>query len=205
MRALAGSLKNFVVTPLTATAVSVPFGDDFSQGTDSNTQLSLAWQQQLGDFAIQNGVASGNAPTSLATLDGLNDSNLLINAKVTLGGKSSNVGFVAEYSMGANGPSYYWGYLAQDSKGNVTANIAKVINGGQPVLLPGGSKPLAGFNTSTAHVLRFRVAADLLLLSVDSQNVVNIENSPALSGGGVGLLASQGSTYANFTATPGSD
>jgi hypothetical protein len=196
------SLGSFQISPWVAKPVSLPFSDDFSQGTDSNTQLSLSWMQQQGDFSIASGVLSGTAPLSLAILNNLSTSFVGLHATVTLNARNNNVGFVADYVPGAHGfsdASYYWGYLAEDSQGHFSANIARVVKG-HATLLTGGSKPLPNFNASSGHQLDFFATGHLLDLNVDSQSVLFLSDNPPLPGGTAGLLSTQGQTFTSFQA-----
>jgi len=206
MRAWSASLGNFKVTPLTATEVTLPFSDDFSQTTDGN-QLSLAWMQQQGDFSIASGVLSGNAATSIATLNGLSVSSVSLEVNVTVNAKNGRAGFVSDYGSGANA-SYYLGSITQISSTQATLSIAKVVKGGKAKVLPGGSS-IINLSPNTTQDLFFRVVKagssdDLILEDITNSQTVSVTDSQgALGAGTAGLEGTQDATFTSFqAATP---
>jgi hypothetical protein len=108
LRGTEASFPGRQATPLMGTPVTLPFSDNFSLGTDNNTQLSLAWQQQLGSFLLQGGTVKGNAGTSIATLFGLSVADVKLQADLSVSGNGSRAQLVARYSGPGDSNYYTW-------------------------------------------------------------------------------------------------
>jgi hypothetical protein len=206
MRAQRASLGHFQISALQPTTVNPKptFQDDFSQTTDGN-QLSLAWMQQRGDFSIASGVLSGNAPTSIATLNGLSVSSVSLEAHVTVNTATGSAGFVADYGSGAHA-SYYLALLTEISSTQATLSIAKSVHGGPPKVLTGPTNPIT-FSAGTAQDLVFTVlgngASNTLTLQDNTVNksVSATDSRGALTAGTAGLYGTQGQTFRTFQAS----
>jgi hypothetical protein len=203
MRAQTASLDNFQNSPLTVMNATPGFNDPFDTGTDGNTQLSLSWTQQSGDFALAGGRVTGNDTSSLATLNGLSVLNTQVGGHVTVNAKSNSAGFVADYVPGSNGAanaSYYSAYLAEDSLGHYSVNVVKVLAGATKTF-PGGKVALpTSFNGAVSHNLVFQIQNGSLSLSIDGASKISLTDPKPLAAGTVGLLGTKGQTFDDFMA-----
>jgi hypothetical protein len=194
IRGTAASLPGLQAFQLVGTQVSLPFQDDFSAGTDNNTQLSLSWQQQLGSFLLQGGTVKGNAGTSLATLFGLSAADVSLQADVTVSSNGGRAQLVARYS-GLGDSNYYLASLAQDN-GQFTVSLFKNV-GGTDSLLKSASV------VGGSHTLLFQVLGSSLSLAVDGSPVLQVTDHALTAAGSAGLrgVGTQ-QTFANFQAQP---
>jgi hypothetical protein len=201
-KGIAPTFSGFQTAPITATPVILtsPFTDGFGTGTGNDTQLGLAWQQQLGDFVLAGGQARSVARSSLATLNGLSTAAVTLEADVTLNVKNGRAGFVVDYTSGPKGPSYYSATLVEVGKGRGKLVLTRVVNG-HAKALKGGSVALpAGFDGSIPQHLVLTVSGGSLQLRLGATQVSVTDLTP-LAGGTAGLLSSQGESFANFKAS----
>jgi hypothetical protein len=194
IRGKEASLPGLQAFQLVGIPVTLPFQDDFSSGSDNNTQLSLAWQHQLGSFLLQGGLVKGNARTSIATLFGLSAADVSVQADVTVSGNGSQAQLLARYS-GPGDRSYYLASLAE-SHGRFSVKLYRKVGGTNRLLksanVVGGS-----------HTLLFQVLGSSLSLAVDGSPILQVTDHAITAAGSVGLRGvGTHQTFANFQVQP---
>jgi hypothetical protein len=189
MRSSAGAtFDNFSADVLTLTNNTLPFSDNFSTAT--NRQLSNSWLNQQGSFQVAGGVAAGLGSLNVATVNGINNSNVFVQADVTLTGAGQSAGVVSRYS-GTGDTNMFWAGLI-NSGGQYFAQIW--------VNLGGTWGNWTSQNVGAASgTLRLETVGSSLKLFFNN-NLVGYANDSRLTGGTVGMRASAGATIANFSA-----
>jgi hypothetical protein len=171
------------------TLVTLPFNDTFTQA--NGTQLTTNWIVSAGNFTIVNNAAVGSGVFNLATLNGVNNSDVSIQATVALTATvGSYAGLVARHS-GVGLANLYWGGLINNGS-SITANIYRIVNGTATLIAV--SEVAASSGT-----LRFDVVGDSLSLYLNGA-LVAFGNDATLTTGSVGILATQGTTTDTFAA-----
>lgn len=183
-------LDNFSVTDITPVAQTVPFSDDFN--TSPNGGLNTdRWTNQSGAFRVTGGVASGFGDIAVATVNGINEANVSIQADVTVNTRGQAALLIARYS-GPGDQNYYRADLV-NYNGSFYARIYSNVNGITTYL----NQTQVSSGTGT---LRFDVAGPSLKLFFNG-NLAASANDSALTTGSVGMLSYQGATFDNFTAS----
>ena len=168
----------------------LPFADGFSQ-TDGSS-LSDAWVQQLGGFAVQADTLTASSGLNLATLQGVSETDVAVEADVTLATTGvSHAGLVARCS-GSGDNNMYLGALV-GAAGSYSAQIWRNLDGAWTRLA------VAPANTGSG-TLRFEVAGSKMTLLLDGTTVVNALDTAITGAGSVGLRAMAGTGYDNFSA-----
>src|ERR1051325_5921976 len=177
------------VHPALQTA-SLPFTDDFATNNYNSTELGLSWREQVGGFTASAGTLTSVGALDIATLNGVAQSDVVVQANVNLVGNGVGAGLVARYS-GSGDANMYLGvlYLAD---GVTTAYIFRNLNGAWTML---GSKTVS----STSGSLRFAVIGSSWQLFFDGALVVSASDT-ALTTGSVGVRATSGATFQSFSA-----
>jgi hypothetical protein len=170
--------------------VTLPFADHFNR--PDNFFLGAGWVQSFGDFETVSGAAQGASGTADATLQGVSQTNVQLQADVFLGSTGTQYGgLIARYS-GPGDQNMYWGGLA-GVNGSFFALIYRNMNG---VWTPLVTAPVSG----GSGTLQFDVVGPSLKLFVNGK-LTAFTTDTVLSGpGGVGLRTSQGVRQTNFLA-----
>ena len=182
------------VVPTNA-SISPSFTDNFASTADG--QLSSNWLNVSGDFARN---ASGNlggvdsAVRNLAVLNGVNQANVSVQADLNVP-KGQNAGLVMRY--GSQG--MYFGAIV--SNGSAYYAELYVNHGSTWTLLA----PATSVGTVGQGTLLFTSAGTTLELFWQPKgssgfNLVALASNSTLTAGSVGIRATQGATFANFTA-----
>ncbi|HLW66793.1 MAG TPA: choice-of-anchor tandem repeat GloVer-containing protein [Gemmataceae bacterium] len=189
VRASAGAtVANFSAKRYLATNAILPFSDGFNIA--ANQQLSNNWLNQVGNFQVAGGVATGQAGLDVATLNSVNVANVSVQADINvIVGQFS--GLVARYG-GPGDNNMYWAGVDATS-GNYVAEIWRNVGGIWAELFAHG----IGSGSGT---LRFEVVGDSLKL-FQQNNLVASANDTFLTTGTVGMRASSGSPLDNFSAS----
>lgn len=173
-----------------ATAVSLPFTDNFNQPDNSN--LSSAWTERVGDLhVVGKHVVNATNSDALATLSGVWQTNVSISLDFNLESAAAerSVGIAARYS--GPGDSNY--YMARIMKGHNGYTAEIWVN------LGGNYSPLACVPTSGGSGrLRFNLYGSRLDLYVNNVLLVSVTND-RVTIGTLGIRQTGGSS-ANFLA-----
>src|SRR5262249_55952979 len=86
------------------TPSSLPFNDNFTVAT--NQQLSNNWLNQVGNFAVAGGVATGVGGLDVATVNGVSSVNEFVQADITVTGSGQAAGLITRYSGPADRNMY---------------------------------------------------------------------------------------------------
>jgi hypothetical protein len=192
MRAGAGmSFSSFAAVSVTVGSTSLPFTDNFAQPSDGS-QLSRLWTGQLGDFTIQNQASVGVASTNMATVNGVKQANVTVQADLSTAANGDAGGLVARYSGTGEG-NFYLALLIR--KGNsLIPSIRLHRNGVWATLV---TRPAIA---ATGGTVQFQVSGHSLKLFVNGHLVASATNS-ALATGTVGIRASRGVSWTSFSAS----
>jgi hypothetical protein len=183
------TLDDFRVLTVT-TALS--FFDTFDQA--NGTQLGINWTRRAGNFQVLDNQAVGTLASpgvNLATLVGVNTSNVEVLAELSLTTVGQEVGVVANYS----GTSYYLGRFVKTATG-YTVSIQKNIAGVVTTL--GAVVSVTGSLNGTA--VKFQVLGSTLKLFVSGVEKVTRTDGSLITGS-VGIRSIGAGTFDNFTAT----
>jgi hypothetical protein len=192
---LGAMLANFVATAVTAQNAALPFSENFGAANYSGNpgaQLSSFWQNQVGDLSIVSGKATGQTAYNLATLNGVNQANVSVQAVINVP-VGQYAGLVTRY-QGTGDQNMYFGMIASTGSGYV-ARIFVNHNGIWTLLAPAASVGAVGQGT-----LAFTNIGSSLQLFWNGVMVLSTTDS-SLTGGSVGLRVGQGAAAANFSAT----
>jgi IPT/TIG domain len=172
---------------------TLPFTDSFSTGT----QLSNYWHTQAGALTIVNGNATGQGTYDVATLNGINQTNVAVQAVVNVpAGRFA--GLVTRY-QGIGDKNMYFGMII--SSGSGYAAKIMVNKNGVWTQLAASSIGTVGQGT-----LLFTTIGSTLRLfwqptgTVGFRLVASATNT-ALSTGSVGMRIGQGAKLDNFAAS----
>jgi hypothetical protein len=170
------------------TTMPPPILDTFNATTDK--QLSSIWTN-LGNGNVKvDGVATVNAPSALAVLNGVSIANVVIQADVSVSSAANAYGYlVARY--GSDG-SYYKAGLISNGAG-LKAYIFKVDPSGTPTML---GTPMAV--SSGTGALRFVLSGTSLKLFFNNVLVDSATDLTPLAAGSAGISGTAGSTFDNF-------
>jgi hypothetical protein len=166
---------------------TLPFADTFGSGTE----LSAKWSNPLGNATLVNGFAIGESDFNLAALNGVNQSNVKVQADVTLVA-GQQVGLVARYG-GPGYANFYLGQLRATGSG-VQAAIFSNVGGTFSTLVVGSTV------SASAGTLEFEVVGQSLKLIFNGKLVADAFDS-ALATGSVGLRMSGVAVASNFQAS----
>src|SRR5262249_48067902 len=121
------TFDNFLGLKVVNINASLPFSDSFDQADASD--LSSFWKEQTGTLTAQGNKASaGPLRTHTATANGLNPTDVTLQADVSLtGGATNSAGLVARYS-GAAETTFYWAGVFYQG-GQIYARIFKRVAG----------------------------------------------------------------------------
>ena len=183
------SLANFNADVLGLLTAPLPFDENFAV-PGLGSQLDRYWIDQLGNTADVNGQAQGEAAFNLSTVNGLNLTDVSVEADVALGSGQS-AGLVARY----DGPFYNNFYMAQFKDiggGQFQAALFSNIGGTFNTLAVGST-----VNTGTGH-LAFEVVGPSLRLLFNGA-VVAYANDLNLTSGTVGIRLPAGVSRDKFT------
>jgi hypothetical protein len=194
---------NFSAAAISLTNQTLPFSDTFTQA--NGTRLSSSWLARLGDFHVQSNALVSNVidPAStdplrnlaLATVNGINASNVSVQADVTVGTSGTQFGGpIARYS-GPGDQNMYWGTLTFTNNA-YEADILRNLNGTWTIL---ASTPITG-TIPTTNTMRLDVAGPSLKLFMNG-NLVTFASDTALTTGTVGVRESNAITTDNFNAS----
>jgi hypothetical protein len=179
----------FSHAPLTNASLPYPT-QTFTQA--DGTQLSTDWRERAGGFSVQTNQLATTGAQNLATLNGVVQADVVVQAGVTLTATGDQyAGLVARYG-GPGIANMYWGGLYRIS-GTVYAQIYRNV-GGTWTLLSSHS-----ISTSTGS-LRFEVTGNSLQLYVDNNLVTDAFDSMVPAAGSVGLWGAEGENFDNFSA-----
>ena len=178
------------------------FNDNFS--TSNSGGLDTTWTVQSGSFTVdtasQTATATGTSGNNLATVtsgDSINSVNE--SAQATISGtlaSGQDAGLVALFT---SPNTYYYGSITATSSSAYTASIYSVVNGGTPTQL---GTPQSYNGSVSDAVLEFSVAGSSLTLLLNGKVVASATSSSITTAGVVGMLASSGVSFTNFSSAP---
>jgi subtilisin-like proprotein convertase family protein len=180
---------NFNASVLSLLTAPLPLNENFNVPGPGG-QLDRYWIDQFGNIGDVNGQAQGEAAFNLSTVNGLNLTDVSVEADVALGSGQS-AGLVARY----DGPFYNNFYLAQlrdIGGGQFQATLFSNIGGTFNTLAVGSI-----VDTGTGH-LQFKVVGSSLKLLFNGA-VVATANDLNLTSGSVGIRLPSGVSLDNFT------
>ena len=164
-------------------------GDDFNR--EDNTVLGTLWTEQVGDLdVVSNSAAVVDTSTSLATFNGVLETDVAVQADVDVSDGASHAGVFARYS-GPGDNNMYLGAIVNDGNGGITAQIWRSVGGNWEFL---SAAPLA----SAAGTLRFEVVGNALSLYWDNVFALQVVDTQIQDAGQVGVRGSQGTQFDNF-------
>src|SRR5207237_631841 len=130
------------------------FTDDFERA--SAPSLGAPWVNQAGAIGVLVvGFAAGAGPVNVATLAGVTAADIDLYATVGLDA-GQNAGLLARYT-GAGDKNYYLASLSRDAEGNITARLARNLNGIVTELAVVEHAVSPSFFLHAYYDLRFRV------------------------------------------------
>lgn len=181
------TIDDFYVEVFSAT---LPFTDTFTQANGS--PLSNFWNQVSGDFHVQNNILAASAATvNSAVLDGVSETNVSVEADVTINGNGSAA---LTLRNSGNDQTMYWGGLIHESTGS-RVEIWKRVNGTWTRLT---MVSLSG--APTAGELRFEALGSSLKLFLNNVLVSSTMDTSIQTAGTVGIWSTANSTFDNFHA-----
>lgn len=191
-------LTNFVAAvanPVSPQNASLTFSEDFTAAnypSGLGSQLSSYWQNQLGNLSIVNSNATGPSTINTATLNGVRQANVAVQADVNVAA-GEFAGLVSRY-QGTGDQNMYMGAIVSSGSGFV-AKLLVNVNGTWTQLAPAMSIGSTGKGT-----LLFKTIGTTLQLNWNGTLIVSATDS-RLSAGSVGIRTGSGAGIANFTAT----
>ncbi len=199
IRSTAGvTVSNFAASQANLTNASLPFNDDFTT-TSFGNQLSTSWLEQAGNFNLATGAAvSQGAAMGIATVNGIDATDVNLQANISFTAAGQYAGLVARYSGAGNG-SFYFGRLTYLGNGAVNAVILLNLNG---VWMQVGSGENFAY---TGGTLDFQVQGSNLTLYLNGTEVAFGQNSNLTAGAvGIGALRAPISNFQSSVAVPSS-
>ncbi len=124
-----GGITQKVFNVLVTSSVTLPFSDNFNSPPNS-VFVGSGWNTNLGTVSRVNGLvqATSAASANIVTLNGLSQSNVALQADVSVGGASGQyAGLLARYS-GAGDTNFYWAGIYNNGSGYV-ALLDKNVGG----------------------------------------------------------------------------
>jgi hypothetical protein len=189
-----GALANFtaaVTTAPTPQNATLPFSENFASATYPSglgSQLSTYWKNQLGNISIVNGNATGQPAYNMATLNGVNQANVSVQAAVNVAA-GQYAGLVTRYQTGG----MYLGVITS-SGSQYLAQIYVDLNGMWTLLSS------ASIGTSGQGTLLFSTSGSSLQLSWNGTLVASATDTH-LSSGSVGMRIGEGTGITSFSAS----
>jgi Matrixin/HYDIN/CFA65/VesB-like, Ig-like domain/Bacterial pre-peptidase C-terminal domain len=191
---------NFSITTTVTTVPTppptsgLPFADDFNR--TSSTVLGPAWTERVGDLAVSaGGLRSNTSTVSLATVNGVNQANVVLAADMNLGTGTAvrSMGLVARYSGTGDG-NWYLANLRMTG-GRYRVEIWKQLGGVQSLLS-------WSYVSSGLGNLRFEVVGSSLKAFWNGTLVAAAADAQ-LSSGGIGVRSNfvSGVRLDNFSAS----
>jgi HYDIN/CFA65/VesB-like, Ig-like domain/Bacterial pre-peptidase C-terminal domain len=191
---------NFSITTTVTTVPTppptsgLPFADDFNR--TSSTVLGPAWTERVGDLAVSaGGLRSNTSTVSLATVNGVNQANVVLAADMNLGTGTAvrSMGLVARYSGTGDG-NWYLANLRMTG-GRYRVEIWKQVGGVQSLLS-------WSYVSSGLGNLRFEVVGSSLKAFWNGTLVAAAADAQ-LSSGGIGVRSNfvSGVRLDNFSAS----
>ncbi len=192
LRGTAGAVYDgkFSVSTLIQFPASLPFDDDFSHAGE---ELNFTWLNRVGNFQEVAGAATAAGSLNLATVNGISSQRVALVATLTLG-VGEIAGLVTSYS-GPGDKNMYFGGLQNLGGGTLQASIWRNLNGVWTQL---AVQNLSGTGDGT---LRFEQVDRSLRLFRNDTLIAFATDSVLLNGGGIGMLATAGADFHNFSAT----
>jgi FG-GAP-like repeat len=188
----AAALAGFQSNPVTSTAQSVGFGDNFTPGTPGNQLDTNTWEEQAGNFNISTGSAVGVGAVNLATVIGLNAGDVSVSANVTLA-VGQYAGLVSRYS-GPLSKNLYWGAVYQLNATQIKALIYKNVGGVMTLI---STPQIFSDPANTSGPLVFQTEGTSLKLFYNNTLVAYAHDS-SLTSGSVGMRTTGTAAVANF-------
>jgi hypothetical protein len=171
------------------------FNDNFN--SSNNGGLDSNWTVQVGSFTVnstsQTTTGTDTSDINLATVNSINSVNESVSATIsgTLA-SGQNAGLVALFNSTGR---FYYGSIVATSSSTYRASIYSVFGGETPLV----EQSYTG-SVSNA-VLEFTVAGSSLTLLLNGSVVASTTITSA-SAGVVGILASSGVSFSNFSSSP---
>jgi hypothetical protein len=186
------------ILPAQATALtgtSAPGSVSGSTNLANGAPLSTTSDPWVGTFPWSNGVATGQTASSLATMNGMSQSNVSVKVNVLRLAAGASAGVVARYNT-ATGDMDFARLLNRNGVGYV--EIGRVWNGVRTRLAVRrlGRGVVGG-------LLQLKVAGARLSVSVNGRVVGRVHDKVVLGAGTVGIIGSKGAGVANFSAVSG--
>jgi hypothetical protein len=186
MRGTAGtSFDNFSADVLTLTSPILPFSDNFNTAT--NQQLSNNWLNQLGNFQVAGGVATGLGSIDVATVNGLSPLNSTLQADLNVS-VGAYAGLVSRYS-GPGETNMYWAGLNGSASG---AQAQLWVNSG------GVWRMIGSAPASASGTIKLVSLGNSFTVFFNNVSLFSVADSTITSAGLVGIRASAGGTVDNF-------
>jgi len=186
-------LGNFAASAVSVpTSQTLPFSDNFTSPGDGS-QLSVNWNDQLGNVTVVSGAATGEGAFNLSTVNGLSVGDTKVKANVVLAGGGS-VGLVARYA----GPLYnnfYMGQLRDIGGGQFQAAIFKNIGGTFTTIAVGTTNATTGTGK-----LEFEVVGASLKVIFNNTLLAFGFDTSLTAAGSAGMRLPEGSTASSFLA-----
>ncbi len=176
-------------TTLTRTPTTLPYSN--APKLPTGTLLDSSWDQWSGSFVGTGSGIGGQAKSNLATLFGLSQKNVSVQADISALAAGNFAGLVLRYNA-ATGDMVYGQVV--NTKGTYYAEIWRVSHGVATRLTH------VSLGKTAPHHLRFDAVGTLYTLSVDSHLAGQISDWTSYQGGTVGLQGGAGSRFANFSA-----
>jgi len=194
MRSSAGAtLAHFSANVLTLTNNTLQFNENFNPA--ANLQLSTSWLNQQGNFQVSGGVATGLGSLDVATVNGISNTNVFVQAQVNVSVGQIG-GLVARYS-GPLDQNMDWADVVNLGGGMIQAQIWQNYHGVWSELF------YQNYSSNGTGTLRFEAVGSSLKLFLNN-GLIAYANDTLLTGGTVGMRSTGGVTggvtFDNFTA-----
>lgn len=188
IRGLNAAFDNF-----SATTIPPVFTDAFTQA--AGTALSGSWKIDAGGFQVQNNRAvSTPGVYSVATLPGVSEANVTVQANVDVSGVATgHADLVARYS-GPGDTNMYVAMLSKDSATTFNTRIYRNVGGTWTLLKS------ATVGTGTG-LLRFDVVGSSLRLYLNGALVASATDTAITAAGSVGIRGIN-AAFDDFSANP---
>lgn len=169
---------------------ALPFNETFDNSGFLD-QLNSSWTNRAGNIKVNNSVAQGIGDVNVATVNGINEADVKVEAVVTVTGVGQSAGVIARYS-GTGDRNMYWAGLNNTGAGYV-ASIWVNIDGVWTQL------DSRSVNVTGIATLRLEVVKTSLELYVDNA-LTAWGNDSTLTSGAVGVRGTTGAIFDTFSS-----
>ena len=172
-----GGFSSFSATALTQSPATLPFTDPFNSAAP--VQLQTPWQERTGNFVTSPPLLVSKTALDVATLNGVSQKDVFVQADITLSAVGQYAGLSARYS-GPGDSNMYWGAITQTGANSFMAVIYVNVRGTWTLLAS------QSVSTGTGK-LRFEVEGTKLRLFLQNVLVLSASDSSLMSAGSVGI------------------